>query len=314
MKFHSFSLKNGIIALIFASIFWGATPSIMKLTLLSIPPFSLAFLRFALAAALLYPFVAHKLHIKKRDLPLLAVTSVCGVSFHIALFFLGLRLTTALNAGIIVASLPLFTLFFAHLMLKEKITFKLFLGACLGLLGIALLIGKNIFIGGISLSPIGDMLILLSTIFFVFFEMTSKKLFSTYNSFVITFYCFAIGAFTFFPPTLIELQQNPLWLSHLSFQAVGGLFYGIFFSSLGAYSLWQWGLSKVSASRVGFFVYIDPIVSTIIAVVVLGEIITPWFIVGAVFVAVGLLIAEGRFHHPHFIKTEHLTIQSAKED
>lgn len=294
--------KKAIIALTVASIIWGATAPIMKITLVTIPIFSLALIRFGAASLLLLPFVANKLSISKEDLPTVVFSGLLGVTTNIGFFFWGLTLTTALNAGIIIASTPIFTLLCARIFLKEKTTINLAIGAILGLLGIAIIIGKDFVNNGFNLSPLGDLLILLATLAFVFYEILSKKLFKKYNSFTITFYSFAIGALTFLPAAILEWQKDSQWISSLSTAPILGLGYGVLLSSFTAYSLWQWGLSKIEASRVGFFFYIDPVVATIVAVILLAEKITIPFIIGSLLVFLGLFIAERRLPYFHELK------------
>lgn len=294
--------KKAILALTLASIIWGATPAIMKVTLASVPPFSLALIRFGTASLLLLPLVSTKLRILRRDALLVLLAGLFGVGLHIPLFFLGLKLTTALNAGIFVTSIPIFTLLFANMWLKEKITPNLILGALLGTLGIGTIVGQDLLRVGITLSPLGDLLILLSTLSFVCFEMVSKKLFRRYRPLCVTFYSFAIGTVLFFPFAYAELLNDPVWPSRLPQEAVLGMLYGIFFSSFAAYSLWQWGLSKLDVSRVGFFLYLDPVVATIAAVLLLQEAITASFLVGSLLILFGLFLAERRFPHYHHLR------------
>lgn len=294
--------KRAILALTLASILWGATPAVMKLTLATIPVFSLGFIRFGTAALLMLPFIlrSRSLKIANQDVPLVIASGVTGVVIHIPLFFFGLTLTSALNAGLFVAAIPIFTILAAHLFLKELLTRKLLIGAFLGALGIGVIIGQDLL--KVTLSPLGDLLILFSTISFVAYEIVSKKLLSRYQPLVLTFYTFAIGALVFLPFAYSELMDQPNWPLMVSDQAVLGVLYGIFFSSFAAYSLWQWGLAKLEASRVGFFLYLDPIVATVTAVVLLSEQITPPFIIGAVLIFVGLFVAEQKFPHYHHLR------------
>ncbi len=297
--------KFALVALLIASIIWGATPAIMKETLDSVPIFSLAFIRFGVAALLVFPFIITKLKIAKKDIPLILLSSLFGITFNIAFFFWGLRESTALSAGIITASTPIFTLIFARLFLGEQITKKLSLGATLGILGIIVIIGKDFLQHGATITPLGDILLILSTIAFVFYEMLSKKLFKIYSSFHITFLSFVFGAISFFPAAVVEFYKMPYWIHQLSPQAIIGMLFGVLFSSLTAYMLWDFGLSKIGAARVGFFFYLDPVISTIFAVVLLSEKITPAFLAGSLLIIGGLFIAEGKlpYHHLHRTKT-----------
>ncbi|MCL4417029.1 MAG: DMT family transporter [Actinobacteria bacterium] len=291
-----------IFALLAASTIWGATGPIMKYTLLTVPLFTLAFTRFFFASLILLPFVYKKLKINKEDLPVLTLCACSGITFNISFFFLGLTLTTALNAGIIISTLPIFTILFAIFFLKEKIKKRLVFGAIIGISGIGIIIGHDITKNGVSLSPVGDFILLLSMFSFVIYEIFSKKLFKKYSPSVITFYAFAIGALSFLPAFIYETTYNLTWVNNLSNTVILGIIYGIFFSSLSAYCLWQWGLSKIDASKAGFFFYLDPIASTVAAVLILSEKITTSFALGAILIFLGLFFAEGRLPYHTLIK------------
>lgn len=288
---------RAFLALIIATSIWGATAAVMKLTLLTIPPFSLAVIRFGAASLLLLPFVYSKLKVQTKDIPLILLATAGAVSIHIPLFFFGLKLTTALNAGIIISTTPIFTLLFARAFLSEKISSKLIIGAIFGIAGLLFIIGKDLM-SGVTLSPLGDIMILASILMFVIYEIASKKLFVNYSPFVINFYAFSLGSLTLLPFALNELGTSA-WITNITETSIIGIVYGIFLSSFAAYSLWQWGLSKLPASRVGFFFYLDPVVATIAAIIILGEKITLTFILGSLLIFLGLLLAEGRLpYHP----------------
>ncbi|MCL5432678.1 MAG: DMT family transporter [Patescibacteria group bacterium] len=297
MNLKSSPSRSVFLALVLASIIWGATGPVMKLTLESVPIFSLAFIRFFVASLILLPFVFKKLSIRREDLPLLFLSALFGVTFNISFFFWGLTMTSGLNSGIIVASTPILTLLFAAVFLGERISRNMILGCIVGILGIAVIIGKDILKNGITLSPYGDLLILAAVITFIFYEMLSKNLFKRYDPVTITFYSFIIGGLTFLPSLFFEYSINPAWINNLSLSSFFGIAYGIFLSSLAAYLLWQWGLSKSCESCAGFFFYLDPISSTVASVILLSEKITWAFILGSVLIFLGLFIAERR--HPY---------------
>lgn len=297
------SKKLAILALITASIIWGINGPVMKLTLQSVPIFSLAFIRFFFASLILFPFIYKKLHINLKDLPIFILCAGLGVTFNITFFFWGLTLTTALNSGIIVSTTPMFTLIFAAIFLKEKITKGLIIGSIIGILGIGIIVSQDILKNGIALSPIGDFLILLATLAFIFYEILSKKFLKNYHPLTIIFYAFAIGGVSFLPAAVFEFTKNPGWINNLPSTSIWGIIFGTLFSSIGAYSLWQWGLSKIDESRAGFFFYLDPMASTVAAVILLSEKITQPFVLGAILIFLGLLFAEGRL--PYHTLLEH---------
>ena len=137
-----FKVNKALLFTATASIIWGATAPIMKLTLQEIPLFSLAFIRMATASAILGFFVYKKLKIRKVDQFNLILAALTGVTINLTLFFLGLKLTSAIVASFLTASVPIFTLIAAHLYLKEKFTKKLVLASIVAFTGVAILVGK----------------------------------------------------------------------------------------------------------------------------------------------------------------------------
>lgn len=283
--------------LLIATFIWAATIPIMKYALDFIPVFVLAFLRFGTATLLLLPIVWGKLSIKKEHRPLFFLTGFLGIFIHISLFFFGLTYTTALNTGVLIATSPLFMMVAAGFFLKESITKKMAIGGFIGFLGILVIMLKDL-LGGLAFSPIGDLMIIASTLTLVAAEIINKKLFQFYSPFVVTFYMFLIGSLTFAPFAINFFMTNPDLLTKLPATAVGSLGYGIIFSSFFAYILWQKGLSQVAASRAGFFVYMDPIITSTLAVLLLGEMISLPFIFGTVLIFFGIITAYGHVPHP----------------
>lgn len=285
------------IALASAAVIWGANTPIMKVTMLSVPPFTLAFLRFFIASLILFPFVRRQINFQKKDLPSLFLAAFLGITVLISLYFFGLKLTSALNAGIIGGTLPITSLIFAAIFLHERVTRKIVIGACISLFGIFIIVGKDLLVYGLHISPFGDILIFLSNIAFAAYDTLSKKLLKLYSPLAITFFIFFVGSLTFLPGVWWDLQTNPSWHATLPFGAYVGIVYGILFSALIAFSFWQYGLSKTTETSAGFFFYITPLVTTVIAISFLGENLTNEFLIGSLLIFIGLLVAQAHLHH-----------------
>lgn len=304
--FKSGKKPSAYIALIAAVCFWGATVPIMKVTLEHIPVFQIAFIRFALATIILLPFVVKKLKINLKDLPLVLTTGLIGVTLHILTLFFGIKQTTAVNAGLIIGTAPIFTFLLAHIFLRERLHRNIIIASILGLAGIAIVILHEAQGEALSLSPKGDILIIVSMISFVMYEILSKKLFKKYEPITVTFHSFAIGAISFLPFALSDFANNSFTtITTLPNVAIFGIFYGVFVSSLTAYSLWEWGLSKVEASKVGFFLYLDPIVAVLGAVLFLSERLTVPLVIGACFILFGVFLSQIHFPHTHAHRPRH---------
>jgi drug/metabolite transporter (DMT)-like permease len=211
---------------------------------------------------------------------------------------MGLKLTQAILAAFLIASIPIFTMLAAHIYLKEKLTSKLIVASLVALVGVILIIGK--FEGPLNTKElIGNSLLLVSTVFWVIHEIIAKKLLKTYDGSIVAFYTMAIGAATFAPLLVWELLKDPVWFQGVDIQGYSGLLYGIFFASLTAYWAWQKGLKLMPAGHAAFFFYLDPISGAILAMLLLGEKLTPSLAAGGLLICLAVLLAEQkRKSHP----------------
>ncbi len=290
--------KPAFIYLITAAILWGAVVPIMKITLREIPIFSLIFLRMSFASILLLPFVYKKLKIEKSDWRNIFLAAFLGTNLNLAFFFFGLEHTQAINASVILATAPVFTLAFAHFILKEKFSLKLILGASLSFIGTIIIVG----IPAIQLSllsTLGNIALVASSLTWVGHEFYAKKILIKYDPLVVSFYTMAIGAVIFSPVAASELFTNSAWFSQISISGLLGLLYGIFFASFIGYSLWQKGLASLPASEASFVFYLLPLFGIIFSIILLHEKFNPILIVGSILILAGIILAEyHRKTHP----------------
>ncbi len=300
MKFSP--VQKAFAALIVANVIWGAGSPIFKLALQSVPLFTLAFLRFCLGAFILLVILRSKIFFtvhQKKDVFLLVAYALFGITLNILFFFLGLQTTLAINAGIIVSSTPVLTLFFAMIFLRESFSLKKFFGALLGLFGIVLIIFQPLLHTGLDSSVAGNLFILLATLAWVAALVIGRDLFKQYSPLMLTFWAFVIAAASFLPLAIRDYLTSPLLYSSLSLPGIFGILWGAIFSSAAAYSLNAWGLSKVSATDTAMFTYIDPLAGAVLSVLLLSEPITGFFLLGSLLIFSGIGIAEGRLHyHP----------------
>jgi len=295
-------VQKGVLALIIANIIWGFASPIFKWSLTNITPFTLAFLRFFIAAILFAILLRKKLSLPihdKKDLKLLIIHALTGITANITFFFLGLQLTLAINVPVIASSQPIMVFLFAYLFLKEKFKFNKVLGMVIGTVGILAIVLEPIYYNGIDGNALGNFLIILATICGAIGMVTGRTIFQKYDPLVLMFWAFVIGAISFLPPAIAENIQHPTLFSSLDIRGIVGIIFGSVFSSAIAYGLYAYGLAKISASEASLFTYIDPIAGSILAYFMLHEPITIPFLIGALFIFAGIFIAERRIHyHP----------------
>ena len=290
--------KQAILALILTNIIWGAASPIFKWSLTNIHPFTLAFLRFALATVIISLFALSHLRVKRSDWLALIYLSLTGITVNISFFFLGLKLAPSINAPIIATSGPIFLLVACLFVLKEKLKLKVALGTALGFLGVALIILRPLFENGFDTAVLGNLFFVIATLGAVVHTIFIKKLAPNYEPLTLTFWSFLIGSVTFLPFFVFEVKKFG-FLPNLAIPGATGIVFGVLFSSALAYLLYHWAIKNLLAQEVGVFAYLDPAVALLIAIPLLGETPTPTYLLGAALVFFGIFVAEGRIpYHP----------------
>lgn len=305
---------NPVLALIITNIIWGAASPIFKLALENIPPFTLAFLRF-FVASFVFLFVAlrHWQKMTLRELGIIFLGGLFGITINIGFFFMGIEKTESINAPIIGSAQPLFIYIFAILFLRERPHKRLFFGMMLAFLGILVIVLSPLFMDhGITATARktaleGNLYLIIATFGAVMETILLKKVLKKINHYQVTYLVFFLSSLLFLPLLPGELSR---WsFASLDWRGLSGLLFGIFLSSALAYSLYHYGLSKIDAQDSGIFAYIDPVSAVLLAAPLVHEHPTVFFYAGTLLVFVGIFLAEGRVHwHPfHRLKLQKKT-------
>jgi len=297
------TIKKAFLAVIIANVIWGAAAPIFKISLQNIPPFTLAFWRFAIGALILAVALRGKISIAtstRRDLVLLLGYALSGITFNIMFFFWGLQRTLAINSPVIASGGPILTYFLALFFLHEKSNTKKLFGMLLGCIGIIIIVIEPLLLTGLDGSLIGNLFLVVATLAAVIQTIIGKEALPKFNPFVFTFWAFIIGAASFLPNAFYEYMTIGNLYQNLDIRGFMGIVYGAMFSSAAGYGLYAWGLSKINASDASLFTYIDPVIGTVLGVVLLKEPLTSYFLLGALLIFGGIFIAEGRLNYIPF--------------
>lgn len=256
------------IALFLVSLIYAATFSIAKEVMPAyIKPMGLIGIRVWGAVVLLWIthalFVREKIKVKKDYLELLKC-AVFGVAANMLLFFKGLAITTPINGAILMVTTPLFVGFFSFFVLKEKATFIKILGLMLGVSGaLLLLVGPKLSFSSSTLS--GDIMVMLNAIIYSYYLIIAKPLLHKYNPITVIKWTFLFGGVLILPFSIPELQVVD-WIS-----IPNNIWYSILFLIAGAtfltYLLNGWALRHANSSLVGAYIYLQPILASVIAIV-----------------------------------------------
>ncbi len=270
-------------------------PILGKLVLAAVPPFLFAAFRVVAAAILLEGIrrLRSPEAIRAKDRPRMLLYALLGVSFNQVLFITGLFLTTAINTTILTATIPVFTLAAAVLLRRERMTKRSALGLALAGAGALALLNAQRFDWG-STSFRGDLLILANCTSYSLYLVLSRPVLAHYRVATFTAAVFRYGAAPIVLLALPELRRfEPANVSALAWICLAGV---ILVCTVVPYLLNSWALARTHASRVAFYVFLQPLIATVLAVLVLGEGLTVKTVWAAllIFAGLGVTLVGGR--------------------
>ena len=239
-----------------------------------------------LGASLLFLLI-HKLFIKervrKKDLRLLLVCSLFGVVINMLCFFEGLSITSPINASLIMIMTPLIVYVLSLVFFIERLSYSGFLGVVLGLLGACILITNGM---SFQLNNRGDILVLLNALSYSLYLILIKSMMKKYHPITVLKVLFVIGTIIITPIAWNDIVI--LNWSHLPLIIILKGVFVIIFTTCVAYFLNIFSLKHLPSSTVAFYIYLQPLLATLIAVVFGKDILTPIKILATVLIFCGV--------------------------
>ncbi len=254
------------IYLFIVNLFYGAGFSVSKMVMPEfVEPLGFIFIRVSITTALF--FVLHRFWInekvQKKDLLLLAVCGMFGVVINQEMFFLGLNITHPINAALIMIMTPILVFVISFFLSHEKATWQKILGLAFGAAGALIIIsGKGFSFSGKTV--LGDFFILINATSYAVYLVIVRPLMKKYHPLTVVKWVFFFGLF----PVLIFgfPQFNQIQWSGFTTQAWMGLAFVVFGTTFLAYLLNVLALREVHSSVVGAYIYMQPVLATIISI------------------------------------------------
>ncbi|MDQ3388080.1 MAG: DMT family transporter [Gemmatimonadota bacterium] len=248
-------------------LFFATLPVAVKIALRDLSSPSVAFLRVT-GAALLFlvlhaTLVRERLH-SRRDLGRLAVYALFGVVLNQLLYITALNWTTATAAQTLQTVGPAMTLLIALLLGRERSTPAKWMGIGVAGCGALYLVGIGVSMG----SGLGNLLVLLNVTAFSIYLVISRDLVRRYHPLTVITWIFLFGSIGIAPwgiPSLLAERGA------LSGSTVAAMVWMILVPTVTGYYLNVWALQRVQASAVAIFVYLQPVLTALIAIPLLGE-------------------------------------------
>ncbi len=246
--------------------------------------------------ASLYP----RQRVAKKDMIRIAICAFFGIALNQVMFFEGLNLTTPINASIIMVGTPILVLVFSHFILHDKISGNKIIGIVLGFSGAAYLILSG---GSLSLESgtfLGNLFIFINASSYGLFLVLIKPLMKKYSPITLMKWLFLFGIIYVLPVSFYMIEEtdfasipNNIWMA---------IIYVIIFTTVLAYFLNNYSLKKISPTMNSAYIYLQPFLATVVALVVGKDRLTWTEIIAATLIFTGVYFVSFK-QKPKKIKT-----------
>lgn len=278
--------------IIVAAFLWGIIGLfVQKLYGFGFTAFEIVTIRVISAALILTMYVLLKdrtlLKIHWMDTKYFVGTGICSIVFFNWCFFSAIRETSLSIAAILLYTGPAFVTILSRFIFKERMTMRKTMALGITFVGCSLVVG--LFpASGTSISFYGLLIGLGSGLGYALYSIFGKFALVKYQSLTITTYTFiTASAFMLFFTDIAHLQRAFLD-SHILIYSLG---LGFFPTAL-AYILYTLGLSRVESSRASITTTLEPVVASMIGVLLFGDALSLWQISGIVLVLLAVVIVQ----------------------
>ncbi|HEX8286077.1 MAG TPA: DMT family transporter [Pyrinomonadaceae bacterium] len=258
------------VALFAVQVIFGTWPIMGKLALRAVPSTGLVAVRIggaALAFLLVMRARGPLVSPQRADIARLVLYSLLGVVLNQFLYIKGLSLSTAVNAALINASIPIFTLVVSTLLGRERLTARTAVGTLVAAAGVVYLIDPlRASLNGDTMS--GNVLLIANTFCYGAYLAVSRDVFRRYGALTAMTWLFAVGSVAAVPFGGYHLAQTGVQGISLGIWLV--LVYTVLVQTVGAYYLNAWALERVEPSTVAVYIYLQPLFAFALAPLFLG--------------------------------------------
>jgi drug/metabolite transporter (DMT)-like permease len=277
-----------------AALLFGVSVVAVRVAVQDIPPLSLAVLRFGQAALVLFGamlVVAPRLlRVQRRSLPLLVVIGAVLFTLFPVTFNAGLRWTDASRGALMLASMPLWSVWLARRVAGERLSTRQLVGVVVSVLGIALAFVEPAAFRAGGRALVGDGLLLLTALLGAVYGVLAKRALARDHAATVTAYAMLFGTVLLLPAALLEGLVPALGRLDGRLLALVVLL-GVPGGAV-AFLLWTAALSRLTPTRVAVYVNLNPVAAALLGVWLLGERRSIPFAVGFAAVVAGVVLVN----------------------
>jgi len=227
--------------------------------------------------------------IQKEDILRFVILGLLNIPLNQYLFFVSIKYTTAPNVALAYALSPIFILIIAVSFFREKADLIKILGIAIAFFGISIILVEK----GVSFKSeyfVGNLLALVASVCWALYTTYGKGLIKKYGSIYTTAMAMTFGFILYLPIAFVEgdfgklCTVYPIHLAQI-------LYLAIMTSGL-AYLIWYYALKRLPASNVGVFNNLQPVFTTILAIIFFKQHISAVYILGGVMVILGVILTQ----------------------
>jgi drug/metabolite transporter (DMT)-like permease len=279
-----------------AAVLWGTSFLLTRVAMTQMGPLAVAALRWWITSLVLLIVVSAsgdaRCSLRRAwhsEWPLFLALGIIGEGVAYVFQNLALVYATTIDVGLIMNAYPILSAVLGVWVLKEQMTLRAAAGLVIGLLGVTF-----ITLGGVWTSEVetlarvlGNVLALFATLAGAFYIVAGKRLVLAHGPLVVTALAGLIGALAMTPVAIAEGVTL-----HWSAEVWGALFGLAIGCGAAAYLLWWYAAKQLPISQAGVFLYLTPVVSTLLGILVLGEPLTVATAAGAGLVLGGMALVQ----------------------
>ena len=286
---------KAILKALFAVTAWGASFVATKIALQYAAPSTIVWIRFTMGVVILGLAAVYNKQFtlpQGKDWGYFALLGFLGITLHQWLQSTGLVTAQATTSAWIVATIPVFMALLGFFILRERLAWYQVAGIVLAAIGVLLIVTKgdlNSLISGKFGTP-GDFLVLISAPNWAVFSALSRSGLKKHPSTLMMFYVMSFG--WIFTSILFFLTSGIRQIASIpgnGWTAI--LFLGVFCSGI-AYIFWYDALKVLPVAQTGAFLYLEPVITVIVAALVIREAILLATIVGGIAILIGVWLVN----------------------
>jgi len=289
----------GFLAAFGATLIYGLNHTVAKNVMpIYIGPYAFILLR-VIGASILFWTVSLFIKtekIDKKDWPRIILCSFLGMVINMLAFFKGLELSTPVNSSVMITLSPIIVFIFSAILLKEKIESMKAFGIASGFVGALILVLYTAKTGVNAPNiPMGNLLFIVNSFAYGLYLVLVKPLISKYNIITLLKWLFLLGVIMNFPVTIsqfseVEWTNLPLKeaIIPMAFVVIGTTFFTYLFNA--------YALTKLTASSVSSFIYLQPIVGIVFAISTKSDSLTLISVVGMILIFIGIYLVTKKMN------------------